>query len=582
MLSKSSSRSPETTSPLRVCPDKRASVVVVGGGMAGLWVACQLAKAGVATVLVTYGDSDRGGVQGASRRSAGALNTSVLTAEGFAEYLQQVGQGQTHPDVAKVLSEHLPGALKELESIIGTKRVQIGVALASGSGEDLLKALSNRFLELGGEIVDGWVTRLIATTENCQGVQYESREGLGKILAPVVIIASGGYSGLFANTVRTNCHGTMLGAFLKAGGIACNLEFLFKHGYGNFDTNSLTPTEGLPGAVIYDHAGQRASWLEQLLYKKMGTKTHLQAVQFWLRNPESEFFVDLSYRPLYLKVQALNHALEARDFSAEDQQSREILAMAKDASIPEMEACLRRSMKSGVIDYAAYEELRSFMTQPESERFRVRPFTYFSMGGLGHVNFATNLHHVFVAGEAMHDFGANRVGGLPWSLYLASGYVIAAQVQAALEQDSTVADFELVRAKSHFDPALLAEIQQRMYRTQEKSLTRLSASEEITWLREERLKLEKEEGVLSDGISWLLAAEAILQASLSRTESRGFFYRQDYGELDADLDSSYSCAWFDPTTQRIVAQLVTWDEISARIEGAATATEPCLEAGLGR
>ena len=83
-----------------ICPDRRTSVVVIGGGVAGVWVAYQLIKARIDTTLITYQAEDRGGVQGASRRSAGAFNTSPLTALDLENYLQKVGHSQTHPSVA--------------------------------------------------------------------------------------------------------------------------------------------------------------------------------------------------------------------------------------------------------------------------------------------------------------------------------------------------------------------------------------------------------------------------------------------------------------------------------------------------
>src|SRR5580704_7298351 len=45
-----------------ICPDRRTSVVVIGGGVAGVWVAYQLIKARIDTTLITYQAEDRGGV----------------------------------------------------------------------------------------------------------------------------------------------------------------------------------------------------------------------------------------------------------------------------------------------------------------------------------------------------------------------------------------------------------------------------------------------------------------------------------------------------------------------------------------
>ena len=122
---------------LKILPEQTASVVVIGGGIAGVWVAYQLAKKKIDTVLVTYESVDRGGSQGASRRSVGACNTLPLRSDDLASYLQRIGQGQTHPSVARVLTDYLPRALTELQELVELKPIKIGLALPSG-GEDFL------------------------------------------------------------------------------------------------------------------------------------------------------------------------------------------------------------------------------------------------------------------------------------------------------------------------------------------------------------------------------------------------------------------------------------------------------------
>jgi len=187
-----------------IVPGQTASVVVIGGGVAGVWVAYQLAKKSIDTVLITYESADRGGIQGASRRSVGACNTLPLRSDDLDGYLQRIGQGQTHPSVAQVLTDYLPRALTELEELVELKTIKIGVALPSG-GEDFLAKMRQHFLATGGEILNAWVTRLVVDRHQCRGVQYESDSGIGKIRCRAIVIASGGYAGLFANSIQTNC-----------------------------------------------------------------------------------------------------------------------------------------------------------------------------------------------------------------------------------------------------------------------------------------------------------------------------------------------------------------------------------------
>jgi succinate dehydrogenase/fumarate reductase flavoprotein subunit len=492
-----------------------------------------------------------------------------LTAGDLEDYLQKVGHSQTHPSVAPTLAEHLPKALAELASLVDLKPIKIGLALASGTGEEFLESMYRHFRALGGEIINGWVTRLIADQKICRGVQYDSPMGIGKLRCRAMVIASGGYAGLFANSIRTNCFGSVLGCYLLSGGIATNLEFLFKHGYGNIDANALTPTEELPGAEIYDTRQERVSWLEELLFNRQGTNTHLQAVQLWLRDPNSQYYVDLSYRALYLKLWGLNSWLANTGAAVSDLQGSGVDVIGDAVGIfPEEGRALAKAKISSWIDerrsieYRMFEELKPLFKPREIARFRVRPLTYFSMGGIGHVGFATNLKGVYVTGEAMHDFGANRVGGLPWSLYLASAYAITEQLGRELTDSWAEGDdFELVAKRSCFDPALLLEIQQLLYESQERELTTARAGRCIEWLRRKRKELQERPDVLDDGISWLLVAEAIMQCSVCRTESRGFFFRFDFQNQNERLDHVHSCAWYDEVSGQVSARLLPWHEI---------------------
>lgn len=538
-----------------------------------MWSAYQLAKAGFRTTMVACGDDERGGLQGASRRAAGAFNLSLVNGEKMEAMLQEIGCGQTHPSVARTLSLHLSSALRELGALMELKPVKIGMALASGNGEQFLEQIRRRFGELGGEMIDGWVTRLAADAGSCRGLQYECREGAGKLRCKAMVLAPGGYAGLFANAVKTHCCGNVLGYYLQCGGIATNLEFLFKHGYGNMEANELTPTEELPGAEIYDARSQRVEWLEQMLFNRQGTNSHLQAVQFWLRNPEAEFYVDLSHRPLYLKLQELNGILENGEKAGHHFEAEKTLALAGVADLfpkkSRMEVFDRISgwiASRRVIDYAMFEELKHGFKPAESLKFRVQPLTYFSMGGMGHLDFSTNLKNVFVTGEAMHDFGANRVGGLPWSLYLSSAYVIREQMGGILgENGDDGGDFEMTSGRSHYDPGLLGKIQQRLHDSQERELTASRAMESIDWFRRTRGDLLRNGGRLDDGVAWLIVAEAIMQCSLCRTESRGFFFRHDFQNSDERLERLFSCAWYDRAADEVAAELLPWDRIEPRL-----------------
>ncbi|MBD2777749.1 FAD-dependent oxidoreductase [Iningainema tapete] len=198
-----------------------------------------------------------------------------------------------------------------------------------------------------------------------------------------------------------------------------------------------------------------------------------------------------------------------------------------------------------VIKYEKFQDLKKLFLVEKTRLFHVKPITYFSMGGIAHINCRTNLKNVYVTGECMHDFGANRVGGLPWALYLASGRIICEHVVKQLKEHEKQLDFEIVFQKSHFNWELLKEIRGRLYEYQNKNNNETQALENIQWFRETRSKLIQNNEKLSDSFAWLIVAEAIMQSSLSRRESRGYFLRSDFPFEDVNLDKYFSYAWYD-------------------------------------
>jgi succinate dehydrogenase/fumarate reductase flavoprotein subunit len=534
---------------IRVAPPVRAQVVVIGGGIAGTWTALKLARAGIHTLLIDYAATDRGGVLGSTARSVGAVNTSPMDRPDFREFMDELGQGQVHPSTVDLLLKYLPEELAELQGFGEFKRIKLGVALANGNAGGLLRKLQAQFRADGGQILDAWVTRLVADETSCQGVQYQRGDTIGKVSAQAIVLACGGYAGLFDGSVKTNNHGTMLGRYLQAGGLGTNLEFIFKHGYGKPDLGALTPTEELPGAEVYDDSRVHVEWLERELYEGRGTANHLEAFRHWRNNKHRDFFIDLKYRDLYAKVQALNAACRgapAGPGTASVEASLQALTtLCPEAKRHDLEGILRGWVQAGErIDFERFGKLKPFFESVTSgEVFRVRQIAYFSMGGAAHVNCETNLTNVFVNGEAMHDFGAHRVGGLPWGLYLAAGRLICARIGELLRATDAPGseDFELVRVRSQFDPELLQEIREKMHRFQERDLNIVDATKFISWLRAKRRLMIQAHRTLDDAVAWTVVAEAVMQSSLRRAESRGCFYRSDHPVSLEQMKRRFSC-----------------------------------------
>src|SRR5882672_754777 len=201
---------------IATAPTMHTTVVIVGGGIAGIWVALKLAKAHIDSVLIDYSSTDRGGVLGSSVRSVGAVNTSPLERSEFKEFMDELGLGQVHPSTVGLLQTYLREELADLQTYGEFKRIKLGVAVAGGNAGPVLKNLHKEYLASGGQILNAWVTRRVADATTCRGVQYQQGERAGKVLASAIVVASGGYAGLFEGSVKTNNHGTLLGRFLQS------------------------------------------------------------------------------------------------------------------------------------------------------------------------------------------------------------------------------------------------------------------------------------------------------------------------------------------------------------------------------
>ena len=190
--------------------------------------------------------------------------------------------------------------------------------------------------------------------------------------------------------MNTHCYGTVLGRFLECGGIAQNLEFIFKHGYGRPDISNLTPTEELPGSEIYDTNGEHAKWLEELLYYGEGTRNHLQALRFWRENKGRKFYVDFTNRDLFLRLKSLNLAItEPTENPIDGKEYKEVIKIFDDKDVAHVSQIiqdhiqdnqplvLRHSVESNLI----LKKLRSWNATGSSS------LPYFSMGGIGHNKF---------------------------------------------------------------------------------------------------------------------------------------------------------------------------------------------------
>lgn len=554
----------ETPPCITILPDIVADVIVVGAGISGVWCALKLAKLGLSTCLVTDKSESRGTVQAASRCSVGAINTTPLNNRNLKDYLDAMGHGQCNPTVANLLEHHLATEIGELGTYTTFDSIKIGKK-PSQSSRALLDRLILAFSAAGGRTVSGWVTRLVANAHSCKGIQYETvtsdpgKTGIGKIRAHYIVLASGGYASLFADSVKTASYGTLTGQFLHAGGVLANVEFVFKHGFGKPDMGALTPTEELQGAAILDQDGRNVEWLESAFFEGRGTQQHQNAIQFWRKNSQKQHYVQLGYEALHATVTRLNQHLGFPFLRVRESICCDIVNLfpvQAQERVREMVSPLVESDES--VSYQFFRRLRDLLPLPERKPERVRHIAYFSMGGIAHDSCRSNLPNVFVTGEAMHDFGADRVGGLPWALYLCCAKSIAEQIFESMQSrgaEHSMFDFDLTVARSTHDTRILRIIQDLLARNHDVNFSAHRALRTVHWLRALRRRMKRNEETLHDGMYWSILAEAILIATLTRQESRGCFFRPDTPDPCSTLNKLFTLIQYHRSEDRVVCRL---------------------------
>lgn len=540
--------SPDT---LQVFETKSCHTLVIGGGIAGSWTALKLIEQGVPTVLMTYDLSDRGGQLGASVLSVGAINTSALYRDDFGQWLEEIGRSQTHPSVAPTIQSYLCTELASLQELDKLKPIELGTALACGSGKVLLKHLRSLLIEKGVEIIsDGWVTRFDIEGNTCNGIQYQVGSAIGAISTATIVIASGGYASLFHGAVKSGTYGALQARFLMAGGRLSNTEFIFKHGYGQPDLGKLTPTEELPGAQITDDDGQSVTWLEEELFYGRGTHNHFQAFMTWRKDEKKRYYVDFTFCALHQLIKTL-----LRLDADLDTATKQLNALA-----PAIDAAALRTLfhalftQKSEYTFKFFNECKPiFAPHLSASKFYIRQISYFSMGGIWHREFQTNIENVWVNGEAMHDFGAHRTGGLPWALYLSAAKKISLDIRKRMDSGFQWHPVSLISELSIFDGSRLKELQLKLLHHQESGRGRAALIELNQWLANE--KLSHSGSHLDDYFAYLTIAQAIVTASLVREESRGCFFRQDYSQEDSLLTQKNSVSYYEPRSHTVSSRM---------------------------
>ena len=232
----------------------RADVVVVGSGVAGLSTAIRVRESGRRVLLVTKGQVDEGSTKWAQGGIAAALAADDSPDEHLADTLV-AGVGLCDEEAVRILVTHGPHVLAWLMRLGakfdtdssgeisltregGHHHDRIAHAGGDATGAEITRALVAAVnLDPGIELIEHALALDLLTDDQgaAQGVTLHvmgegQRGGIGAALAPIVILATGGFGQVFGQTTNPYVStGDGVALALRAGADIADLEFVQFH-----------------------------------------------------------------------------------------------------------------------------------------------------------------------------------------------------------------------------------------------------------------------------------------------------------------------------------------------------------------
>src|SRR5277367_1172910 len=492
--------------------------LIVGAGIAGLRAAIELSEAGRVLVVTkeALGESNTNYAQGGIAVALGGEEDISLHLEDTVD----AGDGLVDRDAARVLVEEGPLRVEELlrwgtgfdrenGKLMLTRegahsRNRILHAHGDATGAEIGRSLLAKAREHKNITLLDWTTTadLIADAGSVRGAFLLDANGeLHAVRARAVLLASGGAGQVYSDTTNPAvATGDGIAMAYRAGADISDMEFYQFH-----------PTAlSLPGVPRF------------LLSEA------LRGEGAYLRNSRGERFME-RYHPLL--------ELASRDVVA-----RAITREGIGSNGEQLPVYLDMRHVEGVDFHLRFPGISAFLAQHGFDLSRnlipVRPAAHYLMGGVKtDVNGKTSMKRLYAAGEAACTgvHGANRLA----SNSLLEGLVFGARAADAMREEVGLPGISAFACDSQIslqhDQAddLLEMLQEVMW--QKAGLLR-----DASGLRQAQTALTAIRAQLPAGVdrpslelrNLHAVAELIVRSALTREESRGAHYRNDYPNRD--------------------------------------------------
>ncbi|HHW31426.1 MAG TPA: FAD-binding protein [Clostridiaceae bacterium] len=523
-------------------------VLVVGAGLAGLRAAYDAARAGCKVLIAAKAKLCSGASFYPLTAGLGSqLPKDQADVSLFMEELLDSGAGIADENLCRIMVEEIEGEIKRLPDI-GITPEEFGGRVACFAKRErklvrwsdwnkIRNNVRNNFSEIPNIKVMEFCDLLKLTVRDnavCGAVLCDNTENIVYVNTPAVILATGGYCGLYKHSLNTDdvC-GIGHSVALEAGAKLINLEFM----------------QFIPGLM---------SPIYKLLFGEMSLQYCVEVTDEngnpALRNylPKNVSFEDClndrsMHGPFTCADKSMYFDLSMMDYAIKQKSEKGFTLRFSPEIAKKDNEFLRKTLdfylKNGI--------------DLSKQGISVAPFAHCANGGIWiNEHGETGVEGLFAAGETAGGIhGADRHGGAATSVCLVFGRraadravkYIKTHKPADIPSERAVKEiYEWIDngATSGISPQeILYNLKERLWFYANVIRNENNLTETLSWVKEMQKHYNAAKAIRSGydiklsmkAFHALRTSQAVLSAMLFRKESRGSHYREDYPESDDSL-----------------------------------------------